>query len=258
MPPLMTVHILFCFAVSLVIYLMNNVIPSHHVIFQYPLLQYSLIWICLYILGLPVVIYQKRYQQEHAARVKEDQGHKAGILATLNQLLQEAHPEIAYHSDRVAHLCRSLCNEMKISENQRRVIVFAAMFHNIGRIFDPLNTMARHDPARRDRPPSGECALRSVEILKHVSDYPGADLIIKHICEFWNGKGVPEGLSGVEIPLGSRVIAVADFYDQLTHGLNTDQPLNKEAAFAEIMHLKSSRFDPAVVDALGKALVLQT
>ena len=97
-------------------------------------------------------------------------------------------------------------------------------------------------------PEYGWMALRNVEGFEQES------LMVLHHHERLDGGGYPAGLRGSEIPLGSRIIAVADSFDALT----TDRPYrpgrDQLAALQEIMRCAGTQFDPAVVDAFVRSM----
>ena len=82
--------------------------------------------------------------------------------------------------------------------------------------------------------------------------------IIRHHHERWDGSGYPDGISGEEIPLGARVIAVADAFDTMT----TDRPystaMSDEAAVREITRWSGTHFDPVVVNAFLRSVGCRT
>lgn len=75
---------------------------------------------------------------------------------------------------------------------------------------------------------------------------------IRHHHERWDGAGYPDGLAGERIPLGARVIAVAEAFDVLTIAPTWRRSLSEEQALAELAACAGSHFDPATVDALVK------
>lgn len=88
----------------------------------------------------------------------------------------------------------------------------------------------------------------SYSILSSLNDYaPLANIILFH-HERYDGKGYPKGLSGDQIPLQARIIAVADAFDAMTYGRPYKEPLTLEAAIQEIINGKHTQFDPEVAD----------
>jgi HD-GYP domain-containing protein (c-di-GMP phosphodiesterase class II) len=94
----------------------------------------------------------------------------------------------------------------------------------------------------------------SAELLQGLEIYDGSIEIIKHHHEHWDGSGYPDGLWGEQIPLGARIVAVADIYNALT----TDRPYRpaytKEEALEIIKGMSGRELDPRVVEAFLKVI----
>lgn len=75
--------------------------------------------------------------------------------------------------------------------------------------------------------------------------------------EKWDGTGYPHGLKGEDIPLVARIVAIADFYDALTHERPYKEAWSPEEAFTEIEKLRGTHFDPQVVDAFFRIMGLE-
>ena len=156
---------------------------------------------------------------------------------------------LAGHSHRVANLARALAQQMGMSEAEIQDIVFASLLHDIGKIgfsdkllekpFSSLSSEERLQVMKH--PATGQIALMSLDKLKTA-----ADLIAAH-HERFDGSGFPHSLSGDEIALGARILAVANDYDALQYG--TIFPQKYTAAMAGEFIVKSAglRYDPAVV-----------
>jgi HD-GYP domain-containing protein (c-di-GMP phosphodiesterase class II) len=81
---------------------------------------------------------------------------------------------------------------------------------------------------------------------------------VLHHHEHWDGSGYPDGLAGEEIPLGARIILVADAFEAITADRPYRAAQSAEAALAELRNNAGTQFDPAVVDALERYLVSST
>src|SRR5204863_374338 len=125
------------------------------------------------------------------------------------------------HSSRVAAYCRNIAMRLGLMDADVESIELASSLHDIGKIGIPDNVLLKAgklDDAEfewiKRHPECGWLALRNVEGLEQES------LMVLHHHERMDGRGYPGGLRGTEIPMGSRVIAVADSFDAMT----TDRP----------------------------------
>jgi len=94
----------------------------------------------------------------------------------------------------------------------------------------------------------------AVEIINHVDYFKDVASLIEAHHEWYNGKGYPKNLKGESIPLGSRIIAVADAYDAMTCPRPYRPRLSNEEAVQILKKGAASQWDPMVVDALFKVL----
>jgi HD-GYP domain-containing protein (c-di-GMP phosphodiesterase class II) len=94
----------------------------------------------------------------------------------------------------------------------------------------------------QDHPALGEIMLEGIPFLNE------ARALIRHHHERWDGRGYPDGLQGDAIPLGARVIAIADVYDALTLHRSYRQGTSKERAILHLRREKGSRLDPYLVE----------
>lgn len=163
---------------------------------------------------------------------------------------------LAGHSRRVADVARSLAQQMGMSDAEIQDVVLAGLLHDIGKIglpdrllekpFDSLNSDERAQVMKH--PVTGQVALMSLDRLKAA-----AELICFH-HERFDGQGYPNSLSGSDIPLGARILAVANEYDALQNGTLLNQHLSSAKAHEFIVKGSGKRYDPAVVDAFNKIL----
>ncbi len=94
---------------------------------------------------------------------------------------------------------------------------------------------------------------RRETILAELAQSEAVAVIIRHHHERWDGKGYPDKLAGEAIPLGSRIIAVADTYEAMTADRPYRRALPLSVAYEEIMRQSGTQFDPSVVRAFSRA-----
>ncbi|GAI65208.1 unnamed protein product, partial [marine sediment metagenome] len=120
------------------------------------------------------------------------------------------------HSENVMHYAVGIAKTMKIAPEQIDVIRRAAMIHDIGKIGIPdaiLSKPGKLTP--RERSVIEQHPLIAVRILEKMTFLEQEIAIVRHHHEKWNGRGYPDGIPNTVIPLGARIMAVADTFDAL-------------------------------------------
>ncbi len=157
------------------------------------------------------------------------------------------------HARQVADLTRRIAQAMVLDADTAHDLPIAALLHDIGHIGLSDAVLARPvnrldgDELRRYRlhPVLGEQALLASDDMQGV-----APLIRAH-HERWDGQGFPDALRGTAIPLGARILAVADTFEDLRSGRIDGQTLSALEARRTVLAARGSQFDPAVVDAFA-------
>ncbi|MBC9071899.1 response regulator [Thauera sp. CAU 1555] len=158
---------------------------------------------------------------------------------------------MAGHSRRVADLARKIAAGLGLDGRQCNDVFLAGLLHDIGKIGLPDALLAK-PPAKmsgeelgvwRKHPAKGEQALMALEELR------GAAHLIRSHHERFDGQGYPDGLAGMAIPQGARILALANEYDGHLQGTLTGKRLNEDDAKQAIVQGRGKRYDPAVVDA---------
>ena len=133
------------------------------------------------------------------------------------------------HSERVGELARRLALEAGVPAREAQVIAQAGLLHDLGKIGVPERILRKPGPlsdeewaAMRRHP------LTGAQIMAPLEFFAEGALVVRHHHEREDGSGYPDGLSGAAIPLGSRVIAVADVYDALI----SDRPYRRALTHA--------------------------
>ncbi|MCW5662779.1 MAG: response regulator [Piscinibacter sp.] len=157
------------------------------------------------------------------------------------------------HARQVADLSRRIAQAMSLDADTAHDLPIAALLHDIGHIglsdavlARPVNRLDR-DELRRYRlhPVLGEQALLASDDMQGV-----APLIRAH-HERWDGLGFPDGLRGAAIPLGARILAVADAFEDLRSGRIDGEALSLLDARRTVLAARGSQFDPSVVDSFA-------
>lgn len=159
------------------------------------------------------------------------------------------------HSERVTEFSVKIARAMGMNDEKLEKIRYAALLHDIGKINVPEDIL--HKPGKltdeeynimKQHPVQGAKILRPVEEFREILPF------LYHHHERYDKKGYPTGLGGQEIPLGARILAVADSFDAMT----SDRPYRKgmeiDKAIDELERNKNSQFDPEIVDVFVKII----
>lgn len=177
-------------------------------------------------------------------------------LSVMADMLDRRDPYTAEHSQRVSDLVEQMLRRYPdVSFDEYETIITAARIHDLGKVTTSDSTLLK--PGRLEPHEFDEMkrhATDGAEIMSHISIFEDVSRIIRHHHERWDGKGYPDGLSGESIPIGSRLIAVADTYDAMT----TDRPyrsaLSHQIAIEEIRRNSGTQFDPLAVRSFMQAI----
>lgn len=161
------------------------------------------------------------------------------------------------HSSRVADMVYDIANNIGIKGRQLEDIHLAAHLHDIGKLGISeyvLNKEEKLLPEEweqiKKHPEIGFMILHKCKGLQKIAE------IVLHHHEWWDGRGYPEGLEQDKIPLGSRIIAVADAIDAMTSERPYRSAMTWEKCIEEIVVNKGIQFDPVVVEAAEKLWIL--
>jgi putative nucleotidyltransferase with HDIG domain len=168
--------------------------------------------------------------------------HASDMLVSL---LDAQDPRYDGHSRAVATLADMVTRRLALLDSERRTIHFAALLHDVGKLridrglltADRRLGVAEIDQVRR-HPALG------VEILRPISVWAPLAPIIHTHHERWDGKGYPRGLARHEIPLGGRIVAIAEAFEAMTRPAAHGGRLSVDQALAEVEACAGSQFDP--------------
>ena len=157
------------------------------------------------------------------------------------------------HARQVADLARRIGRAMALDADTAHNLAIAALLHDIGHIGLSDTVLAR-PVGRLDRDELRRYQLHPVlgeQALLASDDMQGVAPLIRAHHERWDGQGFPDGLRGAAIPLGARILAVADTFEDLCSGRIDGQALSPLEARRAVLAGRGSRFDPDVVDAFA-------
>jgi hypothetical protein len=177
-------------------------------------------------------------------------GRSARLIATdlAGTMLAAASLETARHSDDVELIAGALCEKLDVTGDERDDVLIAARLHDIGKASMPRGVLEKSGPLE---PEEWELMRQHTvigeQILAGVKELSGVAPLVRSSHERWDGHGYPDGLTGDEIPLGSRIIFCADAF----HAVRSNRPYrpgrSADEALAEVKRNAGTQFDPQVV-----------
>ena len=160
------------------------------------------------------------------------------------------------HLQRVRVYALEIAKELELSEAEVEALRAAALLHDIGKLAVPEHIINK--PGRLTPEEFEKMKIHPVvgaEILKHVGfPYPVVPIVRSH-HEKWNGSGYPDGLRGVEIPMGARILAAVDCLDALASDRQYRRALPLDQAMEHVARAAGTEFDPRVVDVLKRRYI---
>ncbi|MBN1595594.1 response regulator [candidate division FCPU426 bacterium] len=158
------------------------------------------------------------------------------------------------HSARVGRYALLLAKHLAFTAQDTRNLEYLALLHDIGKINVSESILRKRGPLTEEE--RNEMKLHSLvgsNIVQSLGFLPGGDKVILHVHEWYNGKGYPKGLGGNNIPLFSRIIAVADAFDgMISDSIHRDTQTPQEALIA-LEKQAGEQFDPMLVAAFIEA-----
>jgi putative nucleotidyltransferase with HDIG domain len=174
------------------------------------------------------------------------------LLELMIKSIEARDPYTSGHSRRVSQYATIIARALRMSEREIEKIGTAALLHDVGKIHEKYGPILRK---------TDKLTLEEWAVMKeHPAD--GAELVatmtrltefvpaIRHHHERWSGAGYPDGISGEQIPIASRIIMVADTIDAMTTVRPYRGALSEADVRAELLKLRGEQFDPAIVDTL--------
>jgi putative nucleotidyltransferase with HDIG domain len=151
------------------------------------------------------------------------------------------------HAHAVAALTDMVTRRLGLPEDERRTLHFAGLLHDVGKLQLHASLLASRQALTDDQVQElRRHPALGVEILRPISMWRALAPAIHSHHERWDGKGYPRGLTGSEIPLGGRVIAVAEAFEAMTRATARGPRRSADEALAEIESGAGTQFDPAI------------
>lgn len=169
-------------------------------------------------------------------------------LRALTTAIEARDPTTYNHSERVTQLADRLAAHIGLSADEREILRFGCILHDVGKIGIEESAMEARDPRDREQVFYRMHPLIGRSILQPVGFLHEALPTVVHHHENWDGSGFPEGLAGEAIPLHARICAIVDAYERLRNPQSPmDNALSMAEALEEIAAMAGKQFDPKLV-----------
>ncbi|WP_049783320.1 HD-GYP domain-containing protein [Mahella australiensis] len=170
-------------------------------------------------------------------------------ISTLCDLINTKQPNLYEHCKRVAEYTLMLADKAGLDESQRQMLYDSAMLHDIGKAEIPddiLNKPGRLTPEEYDV--IKQHTIAGYNAIKDINELKSLGPAILHHHERIDGQGYPCGLQGDDIPLLSRILAIADSFDAMTSYRPYKNAMTIQQAAAELRTNSGSQFDSQLVE----------
>ncbi len=173
---------------------------------------------------------------------------QVGLMYSLLRLVELRDPAMPAHAHEVSDLSAVIASALDLDQQAVLLIATSALLHDIGKIAIPDVILKKtgHLSAQewaiiRQHPDLGAQILETSPVLRELAS------AVRHHHERWDGAGYPDGLSGQHIPLGARIIAIAEAYNAMLTACSYQAGRSPDAAVQELQRCAGSQFDPAIV-----------
>ena len=153
------------------------------------------------------------------------------------------------HCERLAVVAARLCERLGLGVDEREAITYGALLHDVGKIGVAEAILSKPGPLTPDEwvvlrrhPEIGERICRPLGLSQSFAP------IVRHHHERWDGGGYPDGLRGAAIPVGARIVALADAFDAMTHDRPYRRAFSTSYALEEVRQQAGRQFDPELAE----------
>lgn len=188
-------------------------------------------------------VLKKAEDYMYKKKLLESAGIRGKTIYTVMAALHEKNPREEQHSLRVSELCEKMGTALGLQEDEVKELKTVGLLHDIGKVAIEEGILNKNGKLVEEEwveikkhPEIGYRILSSVNELSEMADY-----VLAH-HERWDGNGYPKGLKGNEIPVQSRIIAIADAYDAMISERSYRQALPREYAISELVKGAGTQF----------------
>ena len=195
---------------------------------------------------------------EEAGAGGEPQGLPQSVLDTVTSLAYAIDAKDQYtqgHSQKVSAYAALLAEALRMSESEVEEIRLGAVLHDVGKVGIPENILNKSGPLNPEEWETMKTHVTyGARILEPLTSLARVRQMVLHHHEFFDGSGYPSAVAGENIPLGARIITIADSYDTITSDRSYKKGRPAVEALAELERCANTQFDPVLVEAFVRAM----
>lgn len=201
-----------------------------------------------------------RTSLEHIAPLRAHRPSTGAPLASaaktgLLEMLAAQDEQMLAHLAQIAEVACGTARILGLDSAEIRLTRLGAEFHDVGKVGIPESILRKSGPLDAEEEwfiqrhsEIGACLVAAAPELRAIAP------IVRAVHERPDGRGYPDGLAGAEIPIASRIIAVVDAFDAMTHDRSYQHAMRADLALAELRRHAGTQFDHAVVEAFAAAI----
>ena len=201
-------------------------------------------------LGALLAVFARERRERIGTAIELSSAYR-GTALLLGDVLSEDDEYTGTHSKGVVTFALEIADELRMEQEQRRLVEFGALLHDIGKMTTPKEILHKPGPLDDDE---WVTMRRHTIDGQRMLDQVGGTLhdvgeVVRSSHEHYDGTGYPDGLRGEAIPLAARVVTVADAYSAMTTRRTYREPMTPGSAIRELRLHAGTQFDPVVVEA---------
>ncbi len=207
----------------------------------------------IFAVTLPIMALRQAYQDNvdlKKANQELEARHRELLEYTVKQI-EARDPYTSGHSRRVAEYARIIALEAGLSKAEIGDVATAALLHDVGKVYHEFGTLLQKEGrlTPEEKRLLQSHPVRSAELITTISNLRGrVELAVRHHHENFDGTGYPDGLQGENIPIGSRIIMIADTLDAMTTDRSYRLALTIERVIEELRRYSGQQFDPRLAE----------
>ncbi|MCD6365328.1 MAG: HD-GYP domain-containing protein [Planctomycetes bacterium] len=195
---------------------------------------------------------RRRHDRVRKSAIEAEQ-HYVDMLRKIMKIVEAREPLGKGHSERVGRFAKQIAGRLGLPPRECELLAQAGELHDIGLMAIPEGLLNTHSTlGANDFHTIQNHSQVSYEILKPLDLLREVLPAIRHHHERMNGTGYPQGISGENIPLGARILAVADAFDAMTHDRPHRSAMSTPAAISELRRCTPHGFDERCVEAMAE------